>query len=69
MAMAVMIACDRLLIEVLTSGLVVPLAFWPFVLRLGVFALAMVRSGGNVAQLVQPGNIPWSGVDLRRDGL
>lgn len=67
-ALAVMIACGRLLIEVLTSGLVVPAEFWPFVLLLGVFALAVVRSGGNVARLVQPGDLPWSGAERRRGG-
>lgn len=67
-AFAVMIACGRLLIEVLTSGLVVPLEFWPFVLLLGVFALAVVRAEGNVARLVQPGDLPWSGVERRRGG-
>ena len=67
-ALAVMIACGRLLIEVLTAGLVVPLEFWPFVLLLGVFALAVVRAEGNVARLVQPGDLPWSGVERRRGG-
>lgn len=67
-ALAVMVACGRLLIEVLTAGLIVPLEFWPFVLLLGVFALAVVRAGGNVARLVQPSDLPWSGIERRRGG-
>lgn len=67
-AVLVMIACGRLLIEAMTSGLVVPPEFWPFVLLLAVFALAIVRADGNVARLVQPGDLPWSGVERRRGG-
>lgn len=67
-AIVVMVACGRLLIEVLTSRLVVPFEFWPFVLLQGVFALAIVRAGGNVARLVRPGDLPWSGAERRRGG-
>lgn len=65
-AVAVMIACGRLLIDVLTACLVVPVEFWPFVVLLGVFALAIVRAGGNVARLVRPDDLPWTGADRRR---
>lgn len=67
-AVALMIACGRLLIQTLTGDLVVPPAFWPFVVLLGVFAMAVVRAGGNVSCLVRPSDLPWSGVDRRQGG-
>lgn len=67
-AVALMIACGRLLIQTLTGDLVIPAAFWPFVVLLAVFAMAVLRAGGNVACLVRPGDLPWSGADRRHGG-
>jgi len=67
-AVVMMIACGRLVIQALTGDLIVPPQFWPFVVLLAVFAMAIVRAGGNVACLVRPDDLPWSGADRRHGG-
>ena len=65
-AVLVMIATGRLMIETLLGGLVVPAECWPLVLLLAVFAVSMMRTGGNVAGLLRPEPEPWSGDERRR---
>lgn len=65
-AVLVMIAAGRLMIETLLGRLIVPVECWPLVLLLGVFAYALMRTGGNVAGLLRPEPDMWSGVERRR---
>lgn len=65
-AVVVMVAVGRLMIETLVGGLVVPAEFWPLVLLLAVFALGVIRTGGNVAGLLRPEQPPWPGTERRR---
>lgn len=65
-AVLVMIAAWRLMIETLLGRLIVPVECWPLVLLLGVFAYALMRTGGNVAGLLRPEPAPWCGADRRR---
>lgn len=65
-AVVVMIATGRLMIETLLGTLLVPAECWPMVVLLGVFAYGVIRTGGNVAGLLRPEPEPWAGTERRR---
>lgn len=55
-------------IHILMGTLRLPAQAWPLVMLLVVFAWAVVRAGGNMAGVLRPEAVAWSGGERRRAG-
>ncbi len=65
LAVAVMFSAGVTMIHILKGDLVLPEAAWPLVVLLAVFAVSVMRTGGNLAGVLRPESVTYTGPDRR----
>ncbi|HCP54581.1 MAG: phage holin family protein [Pseudomonadaceae bacterium] len=67
LAYIVMVCCGATVIYITSGKLHISYYHWPMVVLLGVFAVATISCGGNLAQVLRNGD-RWDGRDRRKVG-
>lgn len=66
LAVAVMFSAGVTIIHILKGDLVLPEAAWPLVVLLAVFAVSVLRTAGNLAGVLRPESVTYTGPDRRQ---